>query len=212
MTVHRLAVTLGSLYLGHHLLVAIQHTEVVHHLCQETNILTGHQGLRVLDVNYLATGLDVAAYCRHTAGGTEEEIETGLLTRAYHVIDTVHAQHIANLVRIGHDTYRAVAHGNACKLMRNHHTALDVYVSINETRHNIRPGGLTLWQRTALHLYYLLVFYDQFAVVYLPTNHVNYMSFYVFHKQISIAVALRATLYTFRLKNFFTFHFSFFTS
>ena len=181
VTVHGFAIVQGRPYLRHHLFVAIQHTGIVHHLAQETDILTGHQRLRILGVNHRPAGLCVAAYCRHTAGCTEQEVEACLLARTYHVVDTRNAQHVANLVRVGNDTYRTVTDGNACKLMRHYHTTLNMHVGINETWHDVGPRGLTLGQLTALYFRYDPILNDQFAIVYLAAHHINYMSFYILH-------------------------------
>ena len=40
-------------------------------------------------------------------------------------------------MRVGHHTYRTMTHGDACKLMRHHHAALNVYVTVYETWHDV---------------------------------------------------------------------------
>ena len=78
MAIDRLAVTQGCLDFSQRVLVARQDARVVHHLAQETNVLASHQCFCILNVNDLAASLYVSAYCRHTTGGTEAEVEDGL--------------------------------------------------------------------------------------------------------------------------------------
>ncbi len=182
MTVHGLAITVGGHYLSHHLLVVSQHAGIVHHLTQEANILASHQLYRIFGVNYLAARLNITAYSRYTAGGTEKEIEVSFVSGANHVVDTLHAQYIANLVRVGNDANRSVADGDVCKLVRHHHAALNVHVAVNETRHHIRPALFTLRQLVPLHFYYLLVLNHQFTVIYFTVHHIDNMSFYTIHR------------------------------
>ena len=181
MAVNRFAIAECSLDLGHHLLVVSQHARVVHHLTQETNVVTCHQRLCVFDVNHLSAGLNVTAYSRYAAGGTEKEVEVSLPSGADHIVDTLNAQHIANLVRVGNDADCSVADGDACKLMWHNHAALNVYVTVNEAWHQVRPGFLPFRQLTPLHLYNFLTFDNQFAVVDFAAHDIYDMSFYLFH-------------------------------
>ena len=91
MSVHGLVVAQCSLNLGHHLLVASQHTRIVHHLAQETNVLASHERLRSLGVNHRSAGLYVATHGRHAARCTKQEVESSLLARAYHVVHALNA-------------------------------------------------------------------------------------------------------------------------
>ena len=137
--VDRLAMSLCRLDFGHHLLVASQHTVEIHHLSKETDFLTRHQCFSVLDVDHTATGLHITTYCRHTAGCTEAEVKASLTTRANHIVDTLYAQHIANLMRVGNNADRTMADSDVCKLVGHHHAALDMYVAVDETWHDVRP-------------------------------------------------------------------------
>ena len=80
VTVNRLSVTLRSLDFLHHFLIASQHSGIVHHLCQETNILASHEFLRVFGINHGSAGFNIAAYSRHTTGSTKAEVEARFAT------------------------------------------------------------------------------------------------------------------------------------
>ena len=82
---------------------------------------------------------------------------------------------------VGNDAYRSVTDSDACKLVGHYHAALNVHVGIHETRHNVGPWGLFGGQFTASHLDDGLTLNHQLAVEYLATNHVNNVSFDVFH-------------------------------
>ena len=179
VTVNGLSVTLRSLDLLHHFLVASQHTRVVHHLCEETNILASHELCRILGIDHGTAGFNITAYGRYTAGGTEAE--ANLMSGTNHIVDALNAQHVANFVWVGNDTYRAVTDGNMCKLMGHHHTALNMYVTINEARHYVWPRCFLFGQRAPLHLSDRLALNNDFTVEYLPTNHVNDMSLDAVH-------------------------------
>ena len=71
------------------------------------------------------------------------------MTRLDHVIHTLHAEHVSNLVRVGYNADGTVAHGNTCEFVRHHHTTLNMYMAVNETWHQIRPR-LTSWGKLAM--------------------------------------------------------------
>ena len=80
MPVHRFTMASRCIYLLHHLLIACQHTRIVHHLRQKADILTGHQRLDILRIYHSTTRFNVATYGRHTTGRTEQEVEPRLLS------------------------------------------------------------------------------------------------------------------------------------
>ena len=188
MTVDGLTVAEGCLNLLLHLAVAVKHTGVVHHLSQETDLRAGHQRLDVVCIDRGTAGLYLAADGRHAAGGAEAEIEVYLMSRTNHVVDTLNAQHVTDLVRVGHHTDGAVADGDTRKLARHHHTTLYVYVTIDEAWHQIRPGLLLFWQRASFHLSNPPILDDQFAVEYISAHYVNNMSFYAFHRPLNYSL------------------------
>ena len=100
-----------------------------------------------------------------------------LTTGAYHEVDTLDAQHVADLVWIGNHADGAVNGSDAPKLARCDHATLDMYVTVNEARHQIRPRLLALRQFAMLHFDDRLTVNHKFAIVYLVANHVYNMSF-----------------------------------
>ena len=113
------------------------------------------------------------------------------MTRAYHVVDTFHTQHITNLMRVGNDTYRAVTDSDACKLVRHHHAALDMHVSVNEARHDVWPRLSPFRQLTTSDVSNLPFSDDDLTIVYLTTHHVDDMSLYVLHTSYFLKWSLR---------------------
>lgn len=181
MPVYRLAITLCSLDLSYHILVASQQTRIIHHLCQETDILARHQRFDILNANLLTAGLHIAAYCRHATGSTEAEVKAYLTSRACHIVDTLYAKHIANLMRVGNHTDGTMTDSNVRKLVGYHHTALDMNVTVDETWHDVRPGIITCRQIASLYLNNLSVIDDKLAIKDLASHYVDDVSFYVIH-------------------------------
>ena len=181
MAVNGLPMPERRLDLCHHLLVACQHSRVVHHLTQEPDVRTCHQLLGVLRIQHGAAGLYLATNGRHAAGRTETEVESHLTAGAYHEVDSLDAQHVADLVRVGNHADGAVSNDQAPELARRHHAALNMYVTVDEARHQIRPRGLALRQFATFHFDDRLAVNHQFAIEYLVADHVNNMSLYTHH-------------------------------
>ena len=139
MAVDGLAGRTGSGQLCHHLAVAMQHSHEVHHLGQESNVIALHQGCDLLTADRRAAGLHVAAYRRHAAGRTEQEVELRLAPQVNHHVNPFNAHHVCNLVRVGNGPDGAVFRRHTGKLRGQHHTALDVYVAVDKSRHQVRP-------------------------------------------------------------------------
>ena len=129
-----------DLYLAHHLRVAAKHACEVHHLGQETDVGALHHPRDDVGRDGGTAGLEVAAKVRHATGCAEEEVERRLAPVADHKVDTLHAEHVAYLVGVGHDTDGAVAHHHTGILAGHEHRTLDVDVTVDEPGQQVWPS------------------------------------------------------------------------
>ena len=178
MSVYRFAACQGRLYLGQRLGIIGQHSGIIHHLSQKTDVVTVHQLADVAAVQACAACLDVGTARRHTRRGTETEVEADMPPVGYHEVDALIAKHVADFVRVGNDTYRPLLHRHTGKFGRHHHTALDVHMTVDEARHPIGSvaGYVVPWCDAGYHAVVDL----HLAVKHLTPDDINDMSC-IFH-------------------------------
>ena len=178
MAVNGLAVALGRLYFGHHLLVTGQDSRKVHHFGQKTDVVACQQLLDIVAVERGATRLDVSAARWHARRGTKAKVEADVLAAVNHKLYALFAQHVANFVRVGHNAYGSLLHSHAGKFGRHHHAAFYVHMAVDESRQKIWGIGIHIitWRDVANHT----VFYRQLAVKHAAGVHIQNMTF-VFH-------------------------------
>ena len=140
MSVHGLARRPGGVDLAHQFRVVGEHARIVHHFAQVADIVPGHELLDVVRADLGAGSFEIAADRGHAAGRAEQEIEAYLTAAADHKVNALHAQHVGDLVRIGYYPDGAVTDHDAGILARREHGALDVDMTVDETRHQIGPA------------------------------------------------------------------------
>ena len=87
-------------------------------------------------------------------------------------------------MRIDDDPDSTVLRRHTGELHRHQHTALDVYMAIDKTGHQIGPLLPILWQFTTIHLSNAPVIHHQLAIENLAANHINDMSLICHHRLI----------------------------
>ncbi len=111
-------------------LVLVHHARVVHHLAQAQHPRVALQRGNVLRLEIRAGG-------RHVGGGDagrhhHEHAQAAVLRLVEHVADTVQAQDVGDLVRIGDDRRDPARHHCRGELAHADHRALDVHVSVDQ--------------------------------------------------------------------------------
>jgi hypothetical protein len=138
VAVHGLVVTLSQGNLLQHPGVAVQHAGPIHHLGQVADFGHLQEAFHVAGTHLGPGRLERRG--GHTRGRPEVKLKRHPPAVFEHVPYTLHAQHVADLVRVRHGGYRAVHHGQAGKLARREQRTFDVHVRIHEAGQDERAG------------------------------------------------------------------------
>ncbi len=118
--------------------VAVKHAGVVHHLPQADHPGVGEKFLQVGCDQAGTRGFHVG--CGNAGGKGVKHVDGLALGRFQHVADSRLAEHVGDLVRVGHHGGGAVDHDGARKLGHTGHGTFDVDMGVDEARGDEAPA------------------------------------------------------------------------
>ena len=138
VAVDRLAVSARGVDFFQNLRVAVQHPRVVHHLAQGDDARVLEKRLQVGGRKPCAGRLHVGG--RHAGGQGVEDVDRLADRGGQHVADPFGAEHVGDLMRVGHHRGGAVHRHRAGELGDAGHRAFDVHMGVDETGSEETPA------------------------------------------------------------------------
>ena len=116
------------------------HAGEVHHLGKPDHTAPPQQALQVSGRERASRRLERRR--RDARRGREENVERQVLADVDEPVDAVGAEHVRNLVRVGHDRGRPERQHEARELGREQLRRLEMHVGVDEPRHDVGAGRI----------------------------------------------------------------------
>ena len=135
MTINSAMIFMGGSNFLKYLHISLYHAGVIHHFCQPLNsviIIKRINGVIIQSCPGFIKGC-----CRHTGRQHKTYFHRQAFCSLYHIINTIRAKDIGNLMRIRDHRCGAMGQNSLDKLCRSHQTAFQMDMGVNEPRsHN----------------------------------------------------------------------------